>query len=138
MYADICRYDAKLIGFDSEPSINFPSIRKKEFELVISARIIIFLSLGDSPLAKVRHLIDDGSISARQLWDELETVYKPQMHKRFLIFVKIWMNSVIRRESNGTIISIRSMHFSIYYPPTKKSSAAGKSLLSPYVKSLSR
>lgn len=75
VYAYIRRYDAELIGFDSEPSSNSPSAHNKWFELVIRSKSIIVLSLGDSPLAKVRHLIDDDSISAKQLWDEHETIY---------------------------------------------------------------
>lgn len=75
VYAYIRRYDAELVGFETEPSSNSPSIRKKWFEFVIRAKSIIVLSLGDSPLAKVRHLVDDDAVSAKQLWDELGKIY---------------------------------------------------------------
>ena len=42
---------------------------------MIKAKSTIFLCLGDSPLDKVRRLVDEDDTTAKQLWDELEKIY---------------------------------------------------------------
>ena len=75
LFAYIRKSDAELIGFETEPANNTPAVRKKWFDHMMKAKSTIILCLGDSPLAKIRRLVDDENLTAKTLWKELEKIY---------------------------------------------------------------
>ena len=73
--AYIRRFDAELVGFQTKPSITTVTVRNKWFESVTKANSTIILCLFGFRLSKVRLMIDDDNVTAKELWDELERIY---------------------------------------------------------------
>ena len=122
VFAYIRRNDAELIGFEAEPSSNDPSVRKKWFELMIKAKSTLVLCLGDSPLAKVRGLVDDDDAMANVLWNELQKIYTAS-NAQSILNLRQEMDDLRYEEGKaGMNMSISSPNFSASFQLMTKNS----------------
>lgn len=68
--------DIDLIGLTDRPDLTPAAQHRKWRELNVKAKSAITLTLSDGPLAQIRTIVDDDERTAKDLWTELDKVYR--------------------------------------------------------------